>query len=111
VRFTGKVNLDGYAKGYVCATSEFKVTNYPTNHQSADRCQQCQVHYRKTVMANIVCHSMNMLELLFNVVTKFATVYAYANILCACYYTSNELNNTSFVRAGIQRNAIFCQVK
>ena len=74
MRFIGKVILDGYAKGYVCATSEVKVTNCPTNHRSADRCQQCQVHYKMTVMAKIVHHSMNMLKLLFSIITKFGTV-------------------------------------
>jgi len=41
--------LNVYSKGDVCATIWDKVANCPTNHRSADRCQQCQIYYRMTV--------------------------------------------------------------
>jgi len=61
MRCIGKVILNGCAIGDVCATNGVKVTSCPINHRSADRCQQCQVHSRITVMANIIRYSINML--------------------------------------------------
>ena len=61
MRCIGKVILDGCAIGDVCATKLVKVTKCPINHRSADRCQQCQVHSYRTVMTDIIRHSINML--------------------------------------------------
>ena len=52
LRCQRKLILNIYSKGDVCATVLKKVAVCPTIHRSADRCQQCQIHFNM----NRICY-------------------------------------------------------
>jgi len=53
LRCVRKIILNIYSKDDVCATVLGKVAVCPTIHRSADRCQQCQIHYSMTILGCI----------------------------------------------------------